>query len=34
MSEPKIIVTDAPDPADTAVIADGLRDYNTEPGRL
>ena len=30
MPEPKIIVTDAPDPADTAVIADGLRAYNTE----
>jgi GNAT superfamily N-acetyltransferase len=29
MTEPKIIVTDAPDPADTAVIADGLRAYNT-----
>lgn len=29
MSEPKIAVTDAPDAADTAVIADGLRDYNT-----
>ncbi len=30
MLEPKIVVTDAPEPADTAVIADGLRDYNTE----
>jgi GNAT superfamily N-acetyltransferase len=30
IAEPKIIVTDAPDPADTAVIADGLRAYNTE----
>jgi GNAT superfamily N-acetyltransferase len=29
MSEPKITVTDAPDPADTAVIADGLGAYNT-----
>ena len=29
MPEPKIIVTDAPDAADTAVIADGLRAYNT-----
>lgn len=29
MAEPKITVTDAPDPADTAVIADGLRAYNT-----
>jgi GNAT superfamily N-acetyltransferase len=28
--EPKIVLTDAPDPADTAVIADGLRAYNTE----
>jgi GNAT superfamily N-acetyltransferase len=27
--EPKIVLTDAPDSADTAVIADGLRDYNT-----
>jgi GNAT superfamily N-acetyltransferase len=27
--EPKIVVTDAPDPADTAVVADGLRAYNT-----
>ena len=29
MTEPKIIVTDAPDPADSAVITDGLRAYNT-----
>ncbi len=29
-SEPKIILTDAPDAAETAVIADGLRAYNTE----
>lgn len=29
MTEPKIVLTDAPDPADTAVIADGLRAYNT-----
>ena len=28
--EPKIVLTDAPDPADTAVITDGLRAYNTE----
>jgi GNAT superfamily N-acetyltransferase len=27
--EPKIVLTDTPDSADTAVIADGLRDYNT-----
>ena len=27
--EPNIVLTDAPDPADTSVIADGLRDYNT-----
>jgi GNAT superfamily N-acetyltransferase len=27
--EPNIVLTDDPDPADTAVIADGLRDYNT-----
>ena len=27
--EPKIVLTDAPDPADTAVIADGLRAFNT-----
>src|ERR1051326_7956493 len=26
--EPKIVLTDAPDDADTAVIADGLRAYN------
>ena len=32
MPEPKIIVTDAPDPADTAVIAGGLRAYNTASG--
>jgi GNAT superfamily N-acetyltransferase len=30
MTEPKIVVTDAPAAADTAVIADGLRDYNTK----
>jgi GNAT superfamily N-acetyltransferase len=30
MSEPKIVVTDAPAPDETAVIADGLRAYNTE----
>jgi GNAT superfamily N-acetyltransferase len=30
MTEPKIIVTDAPDAADTAVINEGLRAYNTE----
>jgi GNAT superfamily N-acetyltransferase len=30
MTEAKIIVTDAPDAADLAVINDGLRDYNTE----
>jgi len=29
MTEPKILVTDAPDTADTAVIQDGLLDYNT-----
>lgn len=29
MTEPKIVVTDAPDAADTAVINDGLRAYNT-----
>jgi GNAT superfamily N-acetyltransferase len=29
MSEPNIVVTDAPDATDIAVIADGLRDYNT-----
>src|SRR5690242_3823550 len=28
--EPKLVLTDAPDPADTAVIANGLRAYNTE----
>ena len=28
--EPKIVVTDAPDPADTAVVQEGLRAYNTE----
>jgi GNAT superfamily N-acetyltransferase len=28
-SEPNILLTDAPDTADTAVIADGLRAYNT-----
>ena len=27
--EPKIVLTDAPDPHDTAVIADGLRAFNT-----
>jgi len=27
--EPNMVVTDAPDPADTAVIQDGLRAYNT-----
>jgi GNAT superfamily N-acetyltransferase len=27
--EPRIVLTDAPDAADTAVIADGLRAYNT-----
>jgi GNAT superfamily N-acetyltransferase len=30
MSEPKIVVTDAPDDKDTAVISDGLRAYNTK----
>jgi len=30
MTEAKIIVSDAPDAADIAVINDGLRDYNTE----
>jgi len=30
MTEPKIVVTDAPDDADTAVIQEGLRAYNTE----
>jgi GNAT superfamily N-acetyltransferase len=29
MTDPTITVTDAPDAAETAVIADGLRDYNT-----
>jgi GNAT superfamily N-acetyltransferase len=29
MSEPAITLTDAPDAADTAVVADGLHDYNT-----
>ncbi|HEV8678932.1 MAG TPA: GNAT family N-acetyltransferase [Stellaceae bacterium] len=28
-TEPGIVLTDAPDPADTAIIADGLRAYNT-----
>jgi GNAT superfamily N-acetyltransferase len=28
-AEPNIVVTDAPEAADTAVIADGLRAYNT-----
>lgn len=28
--EPKIVLTDAPDPVDTAVIQEGLRAYNTE----
>jgi len=27
--EPKIVLTDAPDPADSAVITEGLRAYNT-----
>jgi GNAT superfamily N-acetyltransferase len=27
--EPKIVLTDAPDAADTAVITNGLRDFNT-----
>ena len=27
-SEPKIVVTDAPDPADTAIVQEGLRAYN------
>jgi hypothetical protein len=26
----KIVLTDAPDPADTAVVSDGLRAYNAE----
>lgn len=30
--EPTIVLTDAPDAADTAVIADGLRAYNTSQG--
>ena len=30
MTEPKIVATDAPDAADTAVITEGLRAYNTE----
>ena len=30
MSEPQIVLTDAPDAADTAIVADGLRDYNTK----
>ena len=29
MAEPKIVLTDAPEPEDTAIVADGLRDYNT-----
>src|SRR5678815_4142791 len=29
LPEPKIVLTDAPDAADTAVIADNLRAYNT-----
>ena len=29
MSEPTITLTDAPEAADTAVVADGLSDYNT-----
>jgi GNAT superfamily N-acetyltransferase len=28
-AEPNIVVTDAPDPADTAVVQEGLRAYNT-----
>jgi GNAT superfamily N-acetyltransferase len=28
-SEPKIVVTDAPDPTDTAIVQEGLRAYNT-----
>jgi GNAT superfamily N-acetyltransferase len=28
-AEPRIVLTDAPDPADTAVIQEGLRAYNT-----
>ena len=27
--EPKLLLTDAPDPADTAVVQEGLRAYNT-----
>ena len=30
MPEPEIILTNAPDPRDTAVIEEGLRAYNTE----
>lgn len=29
MAEPKIVLTDAPEPEDTAIVSDGLRDYNT-----
>jgi GNAT superfamily N-acetyltransferase len=29
MAEPKIVLTDEPEAADIAVVADGLRDYNT-----
>jgi GNAT superfamily N-acetyltransferase len=29
MIEPNIVVTDAPDPADTAIVQEGLRAYNT-----
>jgi GNAT superfamily N-acetyltransferase len=28
--EPRIVLTDTPDPADTAIIQEGLRAYNTE----
>ena len=28
--EPRIVLTDAPDPAGTAVITEGLREYNTK----
>jgi GNAT superfamily N-acetyltransferase len=28
--EPRIVLTDAPDPAETAIIQEGLRAYNTE----
>ena len=28
-TEPKIVVTDAPDPTDTAIVQEGLRAYNT-----